>query len=107
MKQKLREHANQPRAQTGASEAIQQRLMTQDWWAAAFSGGHLSLDGERAGDGGPDGRSVGAWRPGGGAGVPGRQLCWGWVDAATRWRKGAHGIWEPAQSPAARRQTCG
>ena len=51
MKQRLREQAQAQAAPPGASEAIQRRLLAQDWWAAAFQFGiYRSTPGEPSTD---------------------------------------------------------
>jgi 5-formyltetrahydrofolate cyclo-ligase len=79
----------------GASDAIQRRLMVQDWWASAFQVGiyvatgrepattsildDLQARGARV--------AVPVWRE--------KEYAWSWIDGNTRWRQKAHGIWEP------------
>lgn len=102
MKRKLREQARGRRASKGASEAIQERLMAADWWAAAFQVGiYRSTPAEPA----TEALLADLLARGAQVAVPvhrGTGYAWGWVDASTSWKKGAHGIWEPtAAKPAA------
>ena len=85
----------------GASDAIQRRLIGQDWWAAAFQAGLYRATPSEPGTGM-------LWADLQARGV--RVACpmsrqgtyrWGWVDAQTRWRSGVHGIPEPAEAEAA------
>ncbi len=95
MKQRLREQARRRAAPPGASEAIQRRLLAQDWWAAAFQFGiYRSTSGEPS----TDALLADLLARGARVAVPARrgtEYGWAWVDAATRWRKQAHGILEP------------
>ena len=98
MKQAMRERARKHRAPKGASEAIQERLMAEDWWAAAFGVAiYRSMESEPATEAllaDLLAREVQVAAP----------MCrdgsyvWGWVDAATTWKKAAHGIWEPTHA---------
>lgn len=101
MKQRLRERAQGRRAAQGASEAIQERLMAADWWAAAFEVGlYRSTPTEPA----TEALLADLLARGARVAVPvrrGAKYAWGRVDASTRWEKGAHGIWEPAAAAAA------
>lgn len=101
MKQRLREQTKAIPAPTGASESIQQRLLAQDWWASAFQVGLYCATATE-----PATAALIADLLGRGARVAvpvqhGTTYGWGWVETDTRWRKGAHGIREPAQSQAA------
>ena len=95
MKQKLRERTKGRAAPEGASAAIQRRLTAQDWWAAAFQVGlYRSTPREPA----TEALLADLLARGAQVAVPMRQGAaygWSWVDAATRWHRGAHGIWEP------------
>ena len=101
MKQMLRERAQGRMASKGASEMIQQRLMAEDWWAAAFQVGlYRSTPTEPA----TEALLADLLARGARVAVPVRRngnYGWGWVDAATRWKMAAHGIWEPIDAPAA------
>ena len=102
MKQKLRERTQGRKASKGASEMIQQRLMAEDWWAAAFQVGiYRSTPSEPA----TEALLADLLARGAQVAVPMRRgvgYAWGWVDASTSWKKGAHGIWEPREAkPAA------
>ena len=101
MKPTLRELMKSAAVPKGASEVIQRRLMTQDWWASAFQVGiYCATANEPA----TEGLIADLLGRGARVAVPvqhGNAYRWGWVEAGTRWRKGAHGIREPAQSPAA------
>ncbi len=100
MKQPLREKIKGRRASQGASEAIQERLMAADWWTAAFAVGlYRSTPNEPA----TEALLADLLARGAQVAVPvrrGAEYGWGRVDAATRWKKGAHGIWEPTAAPA-------
>ena len=99
MKRRMREQMKPAPAPKGASEAIQRRIAAQDWWAAAFQVGiYRSTPIEPSTD------VLLADLLSGGARVAvpvqrGQAYGWGWVDAETRWRKGAHGIREPMETP--------
>lgn len=101
MKKQLREQAQKKAVPRGASEIIQRRLLEQDWWAVAFQVGvYVATERE------PSTAALLADLQIRGAqvAVPVRRrqaYAWGWVDAHTRWRNGAHGIREPAVSPEA------
>ena len=98
MKQKLRKKVKQRPASKSASAAIQQRLLVEDWWAAAFQVGlYCSTTGEP----GTEALLADLLARGARVAVPGRHgkgYRWAWVDARTRWRMGAHGIPEPARA---------
>ena len=102
MKQRLRKQVKAASVPKGASEAIQGRLLAQDWWASAFQVGIYCATATE-----PATEKLIADLLGRGARVAvpmqhGDGYRWGWVEADTRWRKGAHGIREPVQSqPAA------
>lgn len=96
MKNALREKMQSKRVPRGASEAIQQRLIEQDWWTAAFQVGIYIATAREPETGSllADLHSQGAR-----VAVPVRRgpgYGWGWVEENTRWTKGAHGIREPA-----------
>ena len=101
MKQKMREQMKPAPAPKGASEAIQRRIAAQDWWAVAFQVGiYRSTPLEPS----TDALLADLLARGAQVAVPvqrGQGYGWGWVDAATRWRKGAHGIREPMEAPVA------
>ena len=101
MKRKLRERAKGRKASKGASETIQQRLMAEDWWAAAFRVGiYRSTESEPA----TEALLTDLLARGAQVAVPvrrGGEYGWGWVDASTAWKRGAHGIWEPTEAKAA------
>lgn len=102
MKQRLRNRAKRKAVPRGASEAIQRRLATEDWWQGAFQVGiYRSTSSEPTTDGLLADLLARRVR----TAVPvrrGRTYGWGWVDENTRWRPGAHGIPEPSQAPPAR-----
>ena len=101
MKQEMRERAKRCRTPRGASAAIQERLMAEDWWAAAFCVGiYRSTENEPATEAllaDLLAREVQVAAPMHRNG----SYAWGWVSAATTWKKAAHGIWEPTDAPAA------
>ena len=97
MKTRLREQFKNRRVAAAASAAIQKVVLAQDWWAAGFQVGlYRALPTEPATDElladllARDAQVAVPWR--GSAGY-----AWSWVDAATRWTAGAHGILEPAK----------
>ena len=98
MKHELRELMKSAALPKGASEAIQQRLLAQDWWVAAFQVGiYCATANEPA----TEGLIADLFRRGAQVAVPmqrGDTYVWGWVEAGTGWHKGAHGILEPKQS---------
>ena len=96
MKQNLREQMKSAPVPKGASEAIQRRLLEQDWWASAFQVGIYCATANE-----PATADLIADLNGRGARVSvpvqrGGTYGWSWVEAGSRWRKGAHGIREPA-----------
>ena len=98
MKQKLRMKVQKRSAPGGASAAIQRRLLAEDWWAAAFQ---VGLYRSTANEPGTEALLADLLARGVRVAVPGRhgkRYRWVWVDARTCWRKGAHGILEPARS---------
>jgi len=101
MKNSLRARLKAKPVPRGASATIQQRLIAQDWWAAAFQVGlYLATKHE------PETTALFADLQARGAriAVPVRRrqvYGWGWVEAKTRWHQGAHGIREPARAPKA------
>ena len=101
MKAPLRAQAKGRTAPPGASEAIQRRLMAQDWWAAAFQAGlYRSTPAEPS----TDALLADLLARGAQVAVPMRRgdaYGWGWVDCATRWKARAHGILEPETAAAA------
>jgi 5-formyltetrahydrofolate cyclo-ligase len=101
MKQQLRKMMSQKPATRGADPLIQQRVMAQDWWACAFQVGLYMAAGRE-----PRTALLLADLLDRGAriAVPMRRrktYVWGWVDAETRWKTGAHGIREPVSAPEA------
>jgi 5-formyltetrahydrofolate cyclo-ligase len=102
MKEILRIQLRKDSVPAGASDALQRRLLAQDWWAAAFRVGvYLATPRE------PQTALLLADLAARGAqvAVPVRRRLvyeWAWVDAATRWRTGAHGIREPVLAKPAR-----
>ena len=101
MKIKLRERAKRKSVPRGASEAIQQLLLAQDWWVAAFQvGTYVATIREPA----TSAIIADLLARGAQVAVPvrrGHGYGWGWVDTQTRWRKGGHGIQEPFAAPVA------
>ena len=95
MKQRLREQMKSANTPKGASEAIQRRLIAQDWWAAAFQVGiYRSTPSEPS----TDELLEDLLARGAQVAVPmrrGAKYVWGWVDDNTHWQKGPHGILEP------------
>ena len=102
MKQKLRERAQGRKASKGASEMIQQRLMAEDWWAAAFQVGlYRSTPTEPA----TEALLADLLARGARVAVPVRRgagYAWGWVDASPSWKRGVHGIREPREATPAK-----
>lgn len=102
MKQKLRERAQGRKASKGASEMIQQRLMAEDWWAAAF---HVGLYRSTPTEPATEALLADLLARGARVAVPVRRktdYAWGWVDASTSWKRGVHGIWEPREATPAK-----
>ena len=99
MKRPLRKEMGRGRVTAVASAAIQRRLAGEDWWAAAMCVGlYRSTPREPS----TDGLLADLLARGARVAVPvaGRGgYRWGWVDAATRWRRGAHGVREPVGAP--------
>ncbi len=97
MKHRLRKHAKGKPVPEGAAQAIQRRLTAQDWWAAGFQVGiYRSTASEPA----TEALLADLLARGAQVAVPvkrGVEYGWGWVGADTRWEKGPHGIWEPAE----------
>ncbi|MGD9781361.1 MAG: 5-formyltetrahydrofolate cyclo-ligase [Kiritimatiellia bacterium] len=101
MKQKLREQVQGRNASPNASETIQKRLMAEDFWAGAFQVGLYRSTGTEPAT---EALLADLLARGAQVAVPVRregEYGWGWVDADTRWEKGAHGIPEPAQAKSA------
>ena len=101
MKQRLRDKIRRKPASRAASAAIQQTLISQDWWAAAFE---VGLYRATPTEPGTDELLADLLARGARVAVPmrrGAAYRWGWVDAQTRWRKMAHGILEPVRAAAA------
>ncbi|HAL92707.1 MAG TPA: 5-formyltetrahydrofolate cyclo-ligase [Verrucomicrobia bacterium] len=98
MKHQLRRLAKGLARPQAASEAIQRRLMAQDWWAAGFQVGiYRSTANEPC----TDALLADLLARRARVAVPvrrGAEYGWGWVDENTRWQKGAHGIPEPAET---------
>lgn len=98
MKPHLRSQARKSLpAPPGASEAIQRRLMAQDWWVAAFQVGlYRATPREPA----TDALLANLLARRARVAVPCRQGAeygWSWVDDSTRWLKRNHGILEPVE----------
>ena len=98
MKTELREKMKCLEVPRDGSEAIQQRLLTQDWWAVAFQVGiYRSTPTEPSTD-----LLLGdLFARGAQVAVPfqrGKDYGWGWVEFSTLWKTKAHGILEPAKS---------
>ncbi len=101
MKQALREHLKTKSVPRGASEAIQRRLLLQEWWPAAFQVG-LYVATRR--EPGTNLLLADLQARGARVAVPVRRrqvYSWGWVEEQTRWNQGAHGIREPVSAPEA------
>ncbi|HPC18676.1 MAG: 5-formyltetrahydrofolate cyclo-ligase [Kiritimatiellae bacterium] len=103
MKQQMRQQIRRGGAPPlGASVAIQQRLMAQDWWGLGFQVGlYRATTGEPA----TDALLADLLARHARVAVPRRRggnYAWNWVDENTRWRTGAHGIPEPCDSRVAR-----
>ena len=102
MKHQLRKAAGAGKPPRGASDEIQRRLITQDWWAAGFQVGiYRSTKNE------PETEQllIDLLVRGAQVAVPvrrGQEYGWGWVDAETKWVAGAYGIPEPKRATAAR-----
>ena len=98
MKAALRDRMKGRRVAAGASQAIQRRLMAEDWWAAAFQVGiYRSRPDEPA----TDALLEDLLARGARVAVPvrrGKEYGWGWIDGRTRWKNGAHGIPEPVRA---------
>ena len=98
MKQRIRAHLKGKPAPKEASEAIQRRLMAEDFWSSAFQVGlYRSAGTEPA----TEALLADLLARGAKVAVPvrrGEGYGWGWVDAETRWEKSAHGIPEPAHA---------
>jgi 5-formyltetrahydrofolate cyclo-ligase len=101
MKEALRQRIRPAPVPAAMSAAIQSRLLEQDWWAAAFAVGlYRATPSEPA----TDALLADLLARGAQVAVPvrhARGYRWGWVDAATRWHKGAFGILEPLRAPQA------
>ena len=98
MKQQLRKKSKGKAAAQGASAAIQQRLMAEDWWAAAFQ---VGIYRSTANEPGTEALLADLLANGARMAVPvphGKAYRWAWVDAQTRWRKGSYGIMEPIRA---------
>lgn len=101
MKHALRKQTRSAPTPAAASAAIQRRLLDQDWWAAAFAVGlYRATPAEPS----TDVLLADLFARGARVAVPvakGTGYRWGWVETATRWRKGGFGILEPEQAPPA------
>lgn len=79
------------------SEAIRRRIQAQEWWHVVFQAGIYRSTGREPST---DGLLADLWSKGYRAAVPclrGIEYGWSWVEPETVWRRGAHGILEPAQ----------
>ena len=98
MKNALREQMKRLPVPRGGSDAIQRRLCSQDWWAAAFQVGiYRSTPAEPS----TERLLKDLLDRGAQVAVPvqkGKSYGWGWVDFSTVWKTKAHGILEPAAS---------
>ena len=97
MKTELREKVKRLPVPRGGSEAIQQRLLAQDWWTVAFQVGiYRSTPTEPSTE-----RLLGdLFARGAQVAVPvqrGKAYGWSWVEFSTVWKTKAHGIVEPEQ----------
>lgn len=98
MKQRVREWTRGQATPQGAAEAIQRRLMAEDWWAAAF---HVGIYRSKANEPSTEALLEDLQMRGARVAVPmrrGAEYAWGWVAADTRWRTGANGIPEPVDA---------
>jgi len=98
MKQEIRKSMSRKPAPRGAAQLIQQRIMTQDWWNCAFQVGLYMATGREPGTAL---LLADLLERGARIAVPVRRrktYGWGWVDADTRWKTGAHGIREPVSA---------
>ena len=98
MKRAMRQRAKPLAVSAGASEAIQRRILGQDWWMAAF---RVGLYRSRPTEPSTDALLADLLGRGAQVAVPVRQgdiYRWGWVDESTRWQAGTHGILEPKES---------
>ena len=98
MKTKLRDRIRRRGAPREASEAIQRRLIAEDWWAAASG---VGLYRSTANEPSTEALLADLLERGARVAVPmrrGETYVWGWVGPDTRWRKGPHGIPEPAEA---------
>ena len=95
MKTALRQAVRRRPGSTSASEAIQRRLLSQDWWNAGFCVGlYRSTSAEPS----TDRLLADLLDRKARVAVPmrsGSAYRWGWVDERTRWTSGRHGIDEP------------
>ena len=98
MKNALREKLRRLPVPRGGSEAIQRRLLAQDWWTIAFQVGiYRSTPAEPS----TEGLLKDLFARHAQVAVPvqkGKTYGWGWVDFSTVWKTKAHGILEPATS---------
>lgn len=98
----MRKQLSGPGASKDASDAIQRRLMAEDWWVVAFQVGlYRSMPTEPC----TDGLLADLLARRAQVAVPMRRDAgygWGRVGTDTRWVKGAHGIPEPADAQAVR-----
>ena len=101
MKQRLRERVRRQAAPREASDAIQRRLMSDDWWAVAFQ---VGIYRSTANEPSTEALLADLLHRGARVAVPmrrGADYDWGGVGADTRWRKGDHGILEPVEAETA------
>ena len=101
MKQRLRERIRHQVAPREVSEAIQRRLISEDWWAVAFQ---VGLYRSTANEPSTEALLADLLQRGARVAVPmrrGADYVWGWVGADTRWRKGDHGVLEPTKAETA------
>jgi len=101
MKQEIRKSMSRKPAPRGAAQRIQQRVLAEDWWVCAFQVGLYMAAGRE-----PETALLlkDLLDRGARIAVPMRRrqtYVWGWVDAKTRWKTGAHGIREPVSAPEA------
>ncbi len=99
MKTELREKVKRLVVPRDGSEAIQRRLLEQDWWAVAFQ---VGIYRSTATEPSTNLLLEDLFARGAQVAVPVQQekegYAWGWVDFSTVWKTKAHGILEPTQS---------
>ncbi|MDD2240999.1 MAG: 5-formyltetrahydrofolate cyclo-ligase [Kiritimatiellae bacterium] len=99
MKEALRKQVKRWRVPTELSEAIQQRLLAEDWWVAGF---HVGLYRATPYEPATDSLLNHLWECGAQVAVPvrdGAVYRWGGVTPDSRWQRGQFGIQEPLDSP--------